>query len=116
MIRILPATPNLLARTRVGRPAKTMRCLVAVDDTDKVLAVAGMYADGNRLVLFADLSDTLRQNKRALVRGWRALMSIAVKKNATVHAVADPQIAGSRALLEHMGFEHLTGDLYQWHS
>lgn len=116
MITILPATPALLERTRVGKPAKTMRCLVAVDETDKVLAVAGMYADGHRIVLFADLSDTLRQNKRALVKGWRALMSIAVKKNAPVHAVADPEIPGSRALLEHMGFERLTGDLYQWHS
>lgn len=116
MIRILPATPALLERTRVGRPARTMRCLVALDDADQVLAVAGMYADGHRLVLFADLSDTLRQNKRALVRGWRALMGIAVKKNAPVHAVADPAIPGSRTLLEHMGFQHLTGDLYQWHS
>ena len=114
MITILPATPALLERTRVGRPARTMRCLVAVDETNKVLAVAGMYADGHRMVLFADLPETFRQNKRALIKGWRALMGIAVQKNAPLHAVADPEIPGSATLLKHMGFQHLTGDLYQW--
>lgn len=116
MITIVPATPELLAQTRVGKPNVTMRAVVAIDDQGRPIAVAGLYAESHRLCLFSDLCDELRANKRALIRGIRALMAIAKKKNAPVHALADPAIPGSAALLEHMGFTHLTGDLYAWHS
>ena len=43
-------------------------------------------------------------------------MAIAAKKNAPLHAVADPAIPKSAQFLEHLGFQQLTGDLYQWHS
>jgi len=116
MMRIVPATPELLERTRVGKPPMSMRALVGLDEHDNVVAVAGMYPAGHRMVLFADLTDQLRGNKRDLIRGIRALMELAAKRNAPVHALADPEIEGSRALLEHMGFKNLTGDLYAWHS
>ena len=116
MITIVPATPALLAQTRVGKPPMTMRALVAIDETGKPLAVAGLYAEPHRLILFSDLCDELRQNKRALIKGIRQVMDIAQRKGAPVHALADPEIPGSAALLKHMGFHHLTGDLYAWHS
>lgn len=116
MITIVPATRELLAKTRVGTPNMTMRALVAIDEDGKPVAVAGMYADRHRLVLFSELSDQMRQNKRALIKGIRQLMAIAEQKKAPVHALADPEIPGSAALLKHMGFKHLTGDLYGWHS
>jgi hypothetical protein len=116
MITIVPATPELLAQTRVGKPPMTMRALVAIDEAGKPMAVAGLYTDRHRLVLFSDLCDELRQNKRALIRGVRMMMDIARAKKAPVHAVADPEIPGSVTLLKHMGFIHLTGDLYAWRS
>ena len=116
MITIHPANPESLARTRVGTPTRTMRALVATDDDNQVVGVVGMYADGYRMVLFADLSDTIRADKRALIRGYRAVLNLAAAKKAPVHAVADPEIPGSRTLLEHMGFRHLNGDLFAWHS
>lgn len=94
-----------------------MRALVAVDsETEEALGLCAIYPDGHRLCLLADISDRLRKDKRALIRGYRAALAIAAKKNAPVHAVADPDIPGSATLLKHMGFEQLTGDLYQWHS
>lgn len=117
MIQIHNATPELLARTRLPNPQRTIRGLVAIDsDTNEPVGLVAMYADGHRMVMLADLSDQIRQDKRTLVRGYRAILAMAAKHKAPVHAIADPDIPGSAALLEHMGFEHLNGDLYQWHS
>ena len=94
-----------------------MRALVAVDtETEEAVGLCAIYPDGHRLCMLADISDQLRKDKRALIRGYRAVMAMATSKNTPVHALADPEIAGSAALLKHLGFKHLTGDLYQWHS
>lgn len=114
MIEICTATPELMARTRLPKPTRTMRALVAVDtETQETVGLCAIYPDGHRLCMLADISDRLRQDKRALVRGYRAAMAIAAKKNAPLHAVADPAIPKSAQFLEHLGFQKLTGDLYQ---
>lgn len=117
MIEIRTATPELMARTRLPNPPRTMRALVAVDtDTEEAVGLCAIYPDGHRQCMLADISEQLRQDKRALIRGYRAALAIAAKNTAPLHAVADPDIPGSAQFLEHLGFQQLTGDLYQWHS
>lgn len=110
MIEILPATPELLARFYGDTPKRTSRA-VAVVSGDEVLGVGGVYREGANSVLFSDMKDELRKNKRALVKAVRAVMRL---MKGTVYSWADPDIEGSDVLLKHMGFEPYGDGVYQW--
>lgn len=114
MITILPATPELMARSPVGKPPWTVQAVVGVAEDGDVVGVAGVYPAQFRLVMFADMLPAMRADKRALVRGIRMLMGMVKPKRIPIQAVADPAIEGSATLLKHLGFEHRTGDVYQW--
>jgi hypothetical protein len=112
-VRIVPATADLLQRFYGAAPTRSQRAVVAIKD-DRVIGVAGVYPDGERAVMFSDLTDELRADKRAVVRGIRAVLELASKRDMPVHAWADPKVEGSERLLLHMGFEHLKDRVYQW--
>ena len=111
MIEVVYATRDIVARMQDG--ARHTQRAVAVMDGDTVLGVGGVRVEGERLVMFAEISDALRANKRALVRGMRALMKLA-DRGIQVHAAADPDIEGSDRLLAHMGFEHAQDEVWVW--
>lgn len=113
MIRIELATAETLARSGADLLGKTVRAVIAVREDGEIVGVGGVYVDGHRQVMFADLSDALRADKRALIRAVRMLQALAAKVRAPVHSIADPLIPGSRTLLEHIGFKPLAGDLYR---
>src|SRR5690606_27629585 len=94
-------------------PMRSQRAYVALKG-DRVIGVAGIYTDTERNVMFSDLTDELRKDKRAIVRGIRAVMRLAEKRDIPTCAYADPQIEGSGKLLEHMGFVHIKDGVYQW--
>lgn len=110
MTEIRPATLQDFERLK-GRPPKTARAFAAVRD-DAVIGIGGVYRGGVSLVLFSELTDAIRKDKRTLARLVRAVKSL---MKGTVYAHADEAIAGSEVLLEHMGFEPFQGRLYQWH-
>lgn len=112
MTEIRPATAELLARFYGQAPTRTQRAVVAVDG-ERVIGVAGVYPDGARMVMFSELTDELKRDKRAIVRGIRAVRRLA-PAGVPVHALADPDIAGSEVLLEHMGFTPVHGRVYAW--
>jgi hypothetical protein len=89
-----------------------VKAFVAIKD-DRIIGAAGVYADVQRVVVFARLTDELRADKRAVVKGIRKIMSL-VPEGLPAHAVADPEIDGSDRLLTHMGFSPLSSGVYEW--
>ena len=110
MTEIRPATTEHFERIR-SKPEKTARAFAVVRGKD-VLGIGGVYRDGATLVMFSELTDELRKDKRSLVKLVRAVKPMLRPRTL---ALADPDIEGSDVLLEHMGFEPLEGRIYQWH-
>jgi hypothetical protein len=110
---IVPATRELLERFYGEAPARTQKAVVAIDG-ERVVGVAGLYVDDERQVMFADLTDEVRHDKRTVIKGIREVMKLASHR-MPVHSLADPEIEGSDTLLLHMGFTPLEGRVYQWH-
>lgn len=113
MTAIVPATQELLERFYGYTPKRSQRAVVAVDG-ERVIGVAGVYMDDGRQVMFSDLTDEIRKDKRTIVRGIREVLRLAAKRHLPVHALADPEIEGSETLLRHMGFEEIADRIYQW--
>lgn len=107
---IVPATAEMLERCG-GVPAKTVRAVAAVRGAE-VIGVAGVYSSEAGWVMFADLTDELRADKRAIVRGIRAVLELVRRRRMVVVALADPEIRGSATLLEHIGFRRALGDAF----
>lgn len=112
-MHIVPATAALLERFYGFVPKRSQRAMVAVKD-ERVIGVAGVYTDDERLVMFTDLTDELRHDKRTMVRGIREVMKLATRRDLPVYAWADPEIEGSERLLDHVGFEHIRDRVYRW--
>lgn len=113
MTEIVTATAEILERFYGDAPARTVRAIAAVRD-DRVIGVAGVYADGSRLVMFSQLTDELRRDRRSIVRGIRRLTELARARRMPVHAVADAAIEGSERLLEHIGFQRVSPEVFVW--
>ena len=111
---VVPATAELLHRFYGEAPKRSQRAVVALDG-ERVVGVAGVYVDDERWVMFSDLTEELRKDKRTIIKGIRAVMKMTQGRDLPVHALADPEIEGSEVLLEHMGFRPITDRIYQWH-
>lgn len=110
-IDLKPATADLIKRF-YGRVPRTAQAYVAVKG-EKVLGVAGLYQDGDKLIAFTDLGET-RQSKRTIVQGARLLMPLIRAARMPVFALCDPAIEGASTLLEHYGFRPVGEGVYQW--
>lgn len=110
---VIPATAELLRRFYGDAPRRSQKAVVALDG-DKVAGVAGVYVDDERLVMFSEMSDEVRANKRLMVKGIRAVLKLVERDGLPVHALADQEIEGSDKLLLHMGFTHLQDRIYEW--
>ena len=114
MITLHYADNATLERMGGPIPRRTVRAILAVQDGEKIVGTAGVYAESSRAVMYAELSPEVLADKRNIVRGIRMLKSICSRQRIPVYSLADPEIQGSSTLLEHIGFKHLTGDVYQW--
>jgi hypothetical protein len=113
LVHIVPATAELLERFYGSAPTRSQRAVVAIKD-DRVIGVAGIYTEDESSVMFSDLTDELRKDKRTVVRGIREVMKLAARRALPVYALADPEVDGSERLLLHMGFEHYRDGIYRW--
>lgn len=111
-VEIVTPDRALLEKFKSIRLMKTIRAVAAVRG-EEVLGVAGLYCDGTWTQMFSALTDELRRDRRGLVKISRAVMDLA-RPRAPVYAEADPEIEGSRKLLEHLGFKPVRGNLYVW--
>ena len=80
----------------------------------EILGYAGVYLDGARYIMYANLCAAAWEEKRAVVRGWRRLIATVKTKGLPIHATADPKMEASARFLEHLGFARITGNVYRW--
>lgn len=113
MTEIVPATEELLTQFLGAPPSRTVRAFAAVRG-DEVLGVAGIYAKGDGWVVFADLTDEIRADRRLIVKGYRLVMAMLKERATSAISIADPHIKGSEVLLKHMGFKHASGEAFVW--
>ena len=111
-------TPEL-AKAFYGKPpARTIRGYAAVVDGEPIVLV-GVMRDDHRWVLFSDSKPSARGQatftaRRLVLAGMKRLQGIMQELNAPVHAAPQEDAEGACALLERMGFVHITQGVYQW--
>jgi len=110
---IVMATPEIFDKFYGKQPEQTVRAVAAVRG-DKVLGVAGVYIAATRYVVFSDMTDELRRDRRAIVRGIREVLKLLSSTRLPVNAGADPSIPKADAFLKRIGFTHVGGGLYEW--
>ena len=116
---VLPATEAMIERFYVGRsdmrPGMTTKAVVALQRGEPV-GLAGGYLDttNGRAVLFADMTDDLRSNKRLMLRFLRSALAAARSFGVVVHSLADPDIEGADRLLEHLGGRFAGSGIYEF--
>ena len=111
MTEIVPATPEMFVRF-YGEPQKRTARAMAVVCGEEIIGIAGVASEAGTMVLFSELTDDLRRDKRSLVKLIRAVTPM--MEGRTVYSIADPEIEGSDILLEHMGFTKCRDEVYQW--
>ena len=94
-------------------PRRTARAIV-IETEEGVIGIGGVYADNTRYVMFSNLSETLKANKRALIKAIRGIRDlVADLPYMPIIAEADPEIEGSETLLKHLGFTPVFGRIWQ---
>lgn len=108
------ADGELLARFPHGDMAgKSARVLAAVRG-DQVLGIAGIYRAESGYVVFASLTDELRRDRRAIVRGVRAVFALARRCRAPLYATCDEAIPAAAGFLHHLGFVPGNGGIWRY--
>lgn len=101
-------------------PVATMTGYALVDDQGDPQLIFGLALFDSQHLLFMRASDELRATRRSIATRRAAVQCISrVRKmvqgvRAPVRALADPDYENSAELLEHIGFQHLNGRIYQW--
>lgn len=111
-IEIIPATAELLRDFYGEDVARTVRAVVAMQD-GKMVGVGGYYVDGQRAVIFSDLSEYGMTKKKAIVKATRATLDMV--QSAGLVGTAIRQTEESATYLEHFGFIEYTPGVYEWH-
>lgn len=111
MAKLVFAEPQHILAKLGGFP-RTVRAIAAIDDAGLVLGVAGYFEDMGCLVMFIDAEESVWLDKRMVVRGGRQLMDLVRRRAMPVLALASRNPEGPQPLLEHWGFERISGPLF----
>ncbi len=109
--QIVPATPEIMRR--FYGVARTCRAYAVVRG-EEILGIGGIRFEGNLPIMFSDLKESERQNKRLIVRCTRKMQELIREYDFPVFAEAEETIMGSDNALKHIGFSHLKDRI--WHS
>lgn len=97
-IEIVPTTPEHMIQMAGVNPPLTVKAITAIRD-GKVLGVAGVCRIGLRWVLFCELTEDIKNDKRAMVTSLRAVRKLV--SSLTLPVIAIPQI-GDSSLIDHV--------------
>lgn len=99
-----PATMEL-AKQFYGsdQPIKSFKGYVAMID-DRVIGVAGLFYDGNYIVLFSDMKDEFRKYKKSIAKSLIKINEYIRKFDHPIYAVAKTDESLSEKILLKMGF------------
>jgi hypothetical protein len=116
-MQIVPLTDEWSREFFGSLPAKTVRGIAVLQDS-KLWAVAGVYLSGSRWVMFFELVERPEkfstQEKRIMLLGYRAILSMIEDMPMPVQALADPDVVASDRFLTHLGFVPVSNRIYQW--
>lgn len=105
MIKIEPATAQMIARFYGEPPARTQKSLAVIED-DEIVSIVGIYRDNGQVVLFSDSRPEVRENMKKYAK--TAVRCVKLLKpymqSRHVLAVADQAIPKSDNFLSHFGF------------
>lgn len=112
-MNIIAADADLI-RQFYGAPLpRTVKAYAAVKD-GRPLAISGTYMDCDRTILFADISDEMRQYKKTGVALGKRVMQMIRTGGKRVIAKADENVGQSARFLEYLGFQHVKDGVYTW--
>lgn len=113
VISVVPATQDHIERALGGTLKHSAEAIALLREDGEVVGCAGIFPESSRLVIFSQLTEEARADKRAIIKGYRHLLRIADTRNLPLHARPDPDIEASERFLSHMGFRKLTGDCWE---
>jgi hypothetical protein len=113
-IEIVPATQELIEIFFGEPPKRTIRAVVAVKDGEPI-AVAGLFLDQSRYVLFSDLKPEMYKHKKAIVKTMRAARKLMDTVHLPVYAVPEKEPYNDAVIIKHLGFKEENG-VYVWRS
>ena len=101
-IEIVPITGDLIREFYGEGKSPTIRGIAALQD-GQVIGIAGIFRMEFGWMLFSDMKPECLQDKRAMVRGVRALQKLIETVRLPVYAKADENAPGADTLIEHVG-------------
>jgi hypothetical protein len=115
MVEICQANALDVAVLYDGPAKRSMRAVVVrVDGVP--LGLGGIYYEDDKIIAFTRIKAELRDYPFAIYKAAKQAMQLIDRRGKTVLAVADPAIPRSKEFLEHLGFEQIEGEVYQWTS
>lgn len=107
MIEIVPATQKLVETYYGGKPAYSMRGVVALEDGIPV-GLGGLMVYQGKTYMFCEMKDCARKYRKSILKAGKQVLKLA--KGKIVYAVAQDGIESAPRFLEHLGFQLLDND------
>lgn len=114
--RIVPATAEVIAKYYGKHLPLTVRAVAAMEDDD-IIGIGGVYFADSSAVLFSDMSERLRRNKRLMIKGIRAINEIishVIALGLPLYAKEADGIDGTEILMRHMEFDPVDAKEKVW--
>lgn len=110
---IVPLTEQIIHDFLGEAPPRTVRGVAAVKD-GKVVGIGGFYRFDTRYILFSDMTDELRADKRLLALAIRQLNAIRQELKLPIQSIEETEFAGSDTLMKHMGLTKIEQTEHVW--
>lgn len=108
-MKIVPATPEII-EAYFGHPqSRSMKAFAAIVD-GRPICIGGVKVEQGRQVAFANISKEMRKYP---VAGMKMARKVLEMMDGPVYAMCDRNIEAAERFLDHLGFKHLEGDVWQ---
>ena len=115
MIKIEPATNEMITSFYGEPPSRTQKALAVIEDGE-IVSIVGVYRSNGYTVLFSDSKPEVTQNMKkyakTAVKCFKLLTPF-MGKAKEVRSFAEPTIAKSDSFLAHFGFTNIRGHIWQ---